>query len=643
MIPTEWGTKKPMQKGYTNFTLEKMSDPQHLALLERKNIAILTGAKSGNLISVDFDDDAAYQQFRACNPQLCSTVMTRASRGCNLWYRLKGQYPEGVSKLVNESGMEIGEWRAGNGITIVDGLHPSGVRYEVSSPGGVLEVSFDQIKWPEDWNKVPGRVDPFDVLAEEYGPPVLEGKQGGLQLNESFLAGWIAAETEIRYALESKKFYRYEEAEGIWKAQPKQVVDKLIAEYFARLARENNLGAVHFKKKATVINSVRSQLEAEVACRFYRANTPQEWRSFAARNTKVALILPSDKMQADLCKLPFSPRDRLIEKSCVDFVAGTACPRFLNEVLAPFLEPDDIVLLQKMLGLVLAGDNELQKILLLEGPGGTSKGVVTRVHDRVLGPKLVTELRTDHLGSRFETNRYRGKRLLAGRDVNPDFLRSNSAARLKALTGGDRLSTESKGSNEFEDIEGNFHVIITSNSPLLLRIDEDSSAWRRRLVIVPFHESERPFKIIQKFEEQLLREEGPGILRWMLDGALLAFSDINTNGTIALTAKQEARVDARVRASDSVAFFADECLVPACGGEVLSQKLLDAYLCFCESLALTAVTPAEFYRKIRSIIELRCGERVQYTENLLSEGSRGRGYRGLVLKPRTSENSPPHG
>ncbi|MCB1088765.1 MAG: bifunctional DNA primase/polymerase, partial [Verrucomicrobiae bacterium] len=173
LIPTEWGTKKPMQKGYTNFTLEKMSDPQHLALLERKNIAILTGAKSGNLISVDFDDDAAYQQFRACNPQLCSTVMTRASRGCNLWYRLKGQYPEGVSKLVNESGMEIGEWRAGNGITIVDGLHPSGVRYEVSSPGGVLEVSFDQIKWPEDWNKVPGRVDPFDVLAEEYGPPVL--------------------------------------------------------------------------------------------------------------------------------------------------------------------------------------------------------------------------------------------------------------------------------------------------------------------------------------------------------------------------------------------------------------------------------------------------------------------------------------
>lgn len=643
MIPTHWGTKKPMQTGYPDFTLDRMSDPQHLRLLEGNNIALLTGPNSGDIVSIDFDNEGALQEFRNRNPLLCSTVTSRASRGCNLWFQLEGEYPVGVIKLAGKSGEEIGEWRAGNGITIVDGLHPTGVRYHISTEVPLRQVRFDEIQWPADWTKVPCRIDPFDELALKYGPPAFEGKHGGLQLNESFVAGWIAAEVEVQFALETQQFYRYDDDEGIWKVLPKQAVNKLIADYLSRLARENKLDNVHFKKKSTIINSVRSQLEAEVACAFFRPCVLPGWRAFGARNTMVAIVPPSPGAKAGLYALPFSRSYRLVEKSAVSYDRTADCPRFLNEVLLPFLEPDDVILLQKMFGLVIAGDNELQKIALLEGPGGTSKGVTTRVLDRVLGPKLVTELRTDHLGSRFETSRYRGKRLLAGRDVNPEFLRSIAASRLKALTGGDRLSIETKNSNEADDIEGNFHVIITSNSPLLLRVDDDASAWRRRLVILPFHESSKPFKLISKFEDELLRDEGSGILKWLLDGALLAFADVSDYGTIALTAQQEARVDARVRASDSVSFFADECLVPMHGRELSSQHLLDAYSAFCESLALAAVVPAEFYRKVKLQIESRFGGMVHYTENLQGEGGRGRGYRGLALKARTSAGLPPHG
>lgn len=643
MIPTHWGTKKPMQTGYTDFALDQMKDPRHLGLLEENNIAILTGPNSGDLISIDFDDDEALEQFRACNHELCFTVASRASRGCNLWFRMLGEYPVGVLKLENESGKEIGEWRAGNGITIVDGLHPTGVQYWISSDVPLRKVRFNEIQWPENWIKVPGRIDPFEELALKYGAPALEGKHGGLQLNESFVAGWIAMELEIKYSLETGQFYEYEDSEGLWKVVPKPVVNKVVADYLARLARENKLDTVHFKKKAAVINSVRAQLEAEVACEFFRPCVLPGWRAFGVSNTMVAIVPPSPGVKAGLYALPFSPAYRLVEKSAVSYDRNAACPRFLNEVMAPFLEPDDIILLQKMFGLVIAGDNELQKIGLLEGPGGTSKGVATRILDRCLGPKLVTELRTDHLGSRFETSRYRGKRLLAGRDVDPGFLRSNAASRLKALTGGDRLSMETKNSNDVDDIDGNFHVIITSNSPLLLRVDDDASAWRRRLVILPFHESAKPFKPIPKFEDELLRDEGSGILKWLLDGALLAFADVSNYGTIALTARQESRVDARVSASDSVSFFADECLVPMHGRELSSQHLLDAYSAFCESLALAAVVPAEFYRKVKLQIESRFGGMVHYTENLQGEGGRGRGYRGVALKARTSAGLPPHG
>ncbi|MDF1657893.1 MAG: hypothetical protein P1U58_09790 [Verrucomicrobiales bacterium] len=637
-IPVPEGKKGPQIKGYPDFTIEKMSEPAYLSQLEEGNIAVLVGANSVDLVSIDLDEEEAYAEFERMNPDICKTTKSYGKRGLNLWFNMRGDYPDSVIKLLDENGSDVGEWRGGGGITVVDGKHPSGCQYRVDSTFPVKRISFYEIKWPESWEKYPGRVDPFDVLVARCGPPYQKGSNGGVTLNESFIARWIETENDIRFEGAFHSFFQYSEKEGIWKRLATQQVDALILSYIARLAAESNDEGLHLKTRKTSISSIRSLLEAlTYSTDLATGISPDGWHCFAALNCVIGVVEPSVKEGGMLCPLPFSPGFLLLGKSEVPFEIGAKCPRLLNELLCPVLDLDDVALLQKMFGLILVSRNSLQKILLLEGEGGLGKGIAAQILNSVLGRAQVTELRTRSLHSRFEVSRYRGKRLLAGRDVSSDFLKTPGASMLKALTGGDLLSTELKNANEVGDLVGDFHVVITSNSPLHLRHDEDSSAWKRRIVIVRFHTpSEGLPKRIRHFDQVLLKEEGPGILNWMLQGAQIALQEIHEDGTLSLTTAQRARISNRVRESDTVGFFVESRLVYAAGRSLSSEQLLLEYQRFCFEKEITCEGDCVFHRRVKARIEEHFGGQVTPSENirLAPERKKLRGYRGVALASR---------
>lgn len=634
-VPVYRGKKNPMVTGYTEFTIEKMGDAEYCRKLEEGNIAVLLGPNSGNLISVDFDDEMAFKKFARVNPELCKTLQSFGARGRNLWFIMTSEYTETTVKLKNENDDEVGEWRGGGGITIVDGTHPGGMDYQIDDSFPIRAISADDISWPEEWRKYPGRRDAFEILKAGYGPPILVGASGGVQLNESFVVGLMAAELEIAYAKELRQFVQYSEKEGIWKGLSDQQVEGLIAQYIARLAGECSQKALHFKKRNTVIRSIRIQLEAETFRTFIRPIPWNGWHRIAVENCALGIIPASPDHPSEIHELPFSPAFHFLGKSEVAYREFAECPRFLGELLGPVLDPDDLLLLQKMFGLILVMRNELQKVLLLEGPADLGKGVAARLLDAILGKSLVTELRTRHLDNRFEMSRYVGKRLLAGRDVPSDFLRTPGASALKKLTGGDLLSSESKNTDGFEDLKGDYHVVITSNSPLLLRVDDDSTAWERRLVIIPFRAPQDGLRQrIPNFEKVLLEEEGSGILNWLLEGAKLALTDVYECGTVRLTPTQKARVRQRVRVSDTVDFFVEEGLVLSPGNDISSQQLFDAYEIFCATKGLSAESDRVFRVRVKNLIENRFEGKVTYSENIGRAGDRSRGYRGIaLLKP----------
>lgn len=626
LIPVAWGNKHPILKEFQKLSVEVMSDQGHLSMLERSNIGILVGPPSANLISIDFDNEEAEREFCEADPGLVKTVISKGRRGANCWFTISGEYVDKIVRLKRD-GVDVGEWRGGGGHTAVDGLHPSGAPYRISSEYPLKEIAFSDICWPENWDIGILADDDreFDALVHEHGPPVGHGKNRAIFLNEGFMVGWIVKENDLLYDLDSESFFSYSNEVGIWEKMATKEMEKLIAAYLNRLARECE-EAVRFKKNQRLITSIRQQLEAAAANRFRELRGRIQWRFYAAKNGIVPVIPAAPALKAFDHQRSFY----LTTKSYVIYDPAQSCPRFLNELLYPVLTPDDISLLQRVCGLVLIGPNDLQKIILLEGSGLTGKSVYQLILDALVGEDAVTQLRTENLTSRFEHSRYVGKRLVAGRDVPSDFLRQRGASLLKSLTGGDRHNTERKNSNDDIPLKGDLHAIITSNAALRVKVDFDSSAWERRLVIFPFKRTGAPPKRLLRFDETLLNAEGPGILNWHLLGAAQALQEIENHGDLVLTEMQKQRIAQRVRESDSVGLFVEECIER--GGPGLSTEQLGAsYREFCASRGLPAESEMSFSKKLRSELEHRF--QAQPTENFVTDAnSRKRGYYHVRFK-----------
>ena len=75
----------------------------------------------------------------------------------------------------------------------------------------------------------------------------------------------------------------------------------------------------------------------------------------------------------------FRPEDLSRNRCPVPFMPDAQCPRFTNEFLRPALPPDDIDLVQRWCGHVLAGINPAQRFVILDGPAATGKPLVVEL------------------------------------------------------------------------------------------------------------------------------------------------------------------------------------------------------------------------------------------------------------------------
>ncbi len=250
--------------------------------------------------------------------------------------------------------------------------------------------------------------------------------------------------------------------------------------------------------------------------------------------------------------------------------------RFLNELLYPATTPDDAILLQKYTGLCLLGNNLIQRLLILDGGAGLGKSSISSTIQKTVGLNNVTELRTRHLAGRFELYRYLKKTLLVGVDVPGNFLSLKGAQVIKGLVGDDWFDAEQKiGTGSFQ-LQGNYCIVITSNSRLHVKLDGDIGAWRRRLLIVRF-EGDLPEKKIPDFADLLIKQEGSGILNWALQGLKMTLEDIKIHGDIQLTKAQIDIVDAFLAESDSLRHFLNDCVVIDMMKDLSVQEIIESY------------------------------------------------------------------
>ena len=629
------GEKSPKWRRWQKTTIESMDDPRYLKnLANDRNIAVLTGEPSGGLCSIDIDDDEAVEPFLALNPPLKETLRSRGQRGCNLWVRVDGSYP-GMAVLKRNDGTAWGEWRSTGVCTMIHGLHPSGMSYTRSPEVSPVTVSFNDLVWPDDlelpWlateDELPATGDESDAdIVERYGVPVFYTKSRDGELfvkgiNEAYWAALFAAENIVLHEPDERTFFRYAEDSGLYSVISPDAIKQEVSHRMLGISRvDESLSPLENLRTDKNLNAIIAQLRGIAEHR----------HAFTDRPQAVHLANCMLRFEDDQCfREEFAPSFRSRNRSPIAFDPEATCPRFLNDLLLPAVHPEDAILLQKMAGQCLLGENLIQRFVILDGEPGRGKSQYGIVLQALIGRENVTQLRTDHLGERFELFRFLMRTLLVGVDVDANFLSSKGAPVIKGLVGGDWFDAEQKGGTGSFQFQGKFNILMTSNCRLKVKLQGDVGAWRRRMLIVRY-EAPPPKVKIPNFGEVLIREEGPGILNWALHGLHLLLNDIRETGDIRLTPRQAGVVDSLLAESDSLRFFLRENVVKAPGHDLTVAEIIQAYAHYCPDQGWDPLPETQIGRQLPDLM-MEMFQTVK-ANSCQRAGKAARGFRGVAFK-----------
>ena len=138
VFPLQYGSKRPAVSSWEPY---QHRPPTAGELFDwfvgrEANIAVVCGRVSGNLVVMDFDDVASYEEFFKAREKLEeSTLVCRTARGVHVY--LRSTEPVRTFKI-QELKLDIkGE---GSYVVAPPSLHPSGVRYEFVNFPGVQNI-----------------------------------------------------------------------------------------------------------------------------------------------------------------------------------------------------------------------------------------------------------------------------------------------------------------------------------------------------------------------------------------------------------------------------------------------------------------------------------------------------------------------
>lgn len=592
------GKKGPVAKGWQRITLEETQEADYQAQLAKGNIGVLLGGPSGGICAIDIDEDALIDEFLDLNPGLRQTLITRGKRGVQVWIRCKRDpeieargmdswpkmYPLKFADRFEECGgsmpgedkvpQKFGEWRADGGQSVIYGKHPDGPDYSFYNEAPVRELYFREICWPAGL-VTPWEKDWLERLEETFGSPWMATfKESGeikeiKAMCEPYWAGRFLYHNHLIYEADEDRFYLYSEESGCWNRIGEQELLVMLADMMLRISKEMKmpvLSAPKFRsssKLSTVVNWLKGYASKRDI--------------FEIKLGMVHLLNGMLDLTADQPTLkPFSPYYYSRNQIPVKYDGSAEAPKFMNDLLLRALPQEDVDLLQRWGGQLILQKNITQKFLIATGAAGAGKSTLLEVFQLMIGEENCEQLRTEQLLERFEVGSYVGATALFGSDVPGDFLMQKGSYVIKSLTGGDLIRGEVKGVRDKVSFRGDFNLGITCNSRLRLNLNADAAAWSRRLLIVPY-ECERPENPIPEFAKYLFRAEGPGILNWLIEGAI----QVIQGDRLRLTDRQKDLVQDLLEESDSVRSFLGRRVRAERGADVTSDELVRSYVDFC--------------------------------------------------------------
>lgn len=248
--------------------------------------------------------------------------------------------------------------------------------------------------------------------------------------------------------------------------------------------------------------------------------------------------------------------DRITMQLGVDFDPAAECPRWESFLLEVFDGDENVVrYVQRCLGAALAGDAPLLQIFwLLKGPGGNGKGALARALKRVFGDyayelpaaSLMASNRNAHS---TDVAQMEHKRFVVCTELgNYDDV---NADRVKQFSGADDVNARLLY-REGRQIPPTWLLVLSTNTDP--HPNDNSGGWwrRNRVLSMPrqFERGDEPGL------EDTLAAEAPGILRWLIAGAV-EYYKTETEGVVpvdVVDSTEELREDT----DDLAQYFGDD-------------------------------------------------------------------------------------
>jgi P4 family phage/plasmid primase-like protien len=257
-------------------------------------------------------------------------------------------------------------------------------------------------------------------------------------------------------------------------------------------------------------------------------------------------------------------------------------------------DEDRISYIQELLGIALIGEVRWHVLPVLVGVGANGKSTLLEVATKVLGTyaKTMPEnflLDTGVQNHATEIANLRGVRFAVASETRPDG--KFNEARIKMLTGGDTISAR-KMYKDFFDFKPSHTLFLAVNH--LPSVRSGGSGFWRRLRKIDFTYQVPEALQKQGLSDTIFREEGAGVLAWMVEGARRVLAQGLTEPNSVKVATTEYRFE-----EDHISKFIEDCVMQNPLASVTSEQLLSSYRNWCAQNGETSLAMTPFIRELR--------------------------------------------
>ena len=286
---------------------------------------------------------------------------------------------------------------------------------------------------------------------------------------------------------------------------------------------------------------------------------------------------------------------------------------FLSDVTGG--DADLQVYLQRMVGYCLTGVTSAHALFFLYGTGANGKSVFANVISTILGDYAATasmDTFVETRGDRHPTDLagLRGARFVTA--IETEQGRRLNESKVKAITGGDKISARFMRQDFFEYTPQFKPVIVGNHKPAIRNIDE---AMKRRMHMIPFTVTIPPERRDGRLTEKLLSERD-GILAWAVAGCLAWQREGLKPPACVVSATEE-----YFEAEDALGRWLEERCVRAPNAKSLTAELFSDWKQWAE-------TSGEFIGSQRRFSDLLITRGLEKWRNSVGV----RGFQGIGLK-----------